>query len=83
VSFAAQTVQVRGRSHVVSFYDVELSRMLAERAGQPRSRIGRRLPGCGLMTMSERSHCKTVLDCSDGRRLSGVRTANRSQSLEV
>jgi DNA-binding response OmpR family regulator len=38
VSFPAQTVQVRGQSHMLSFYEVELLRMLVERAGQPVSR---------------------------------------------
>ncbi|MDP9002598.1 MAG: response regulator transcription factor [Myxococcota bacterium] len=35
VNFTAQTVTARGREHVLSFYEVELLRMLAERAGQP------------------------------------------------
>jgi DNA-binding response OmpR family regulator len=38
VSLTAQTVEVRGRKHALSFYEVELLRMLAERAGQPVSR---------------------------------------------
>jgi DNA-binding response OmpR family regulator len=38
VSLTAQTVQARGREHTLSFYEVELLRMLAERAGQPVSR---------------------------------------------
>jgi DNA-binding response OmpR family regulator len=38
VSFAGQTVESHGRSHMLSFYEVELLRMLAERAGQPVSR---------------------------------------------
>jgi DNA-binding response OmpR family regulator len=38
VSFSAQTVNARGREHTLSFYEVELLRMLAERAGQPVSR---------------------------------------------
>src|SRR5580704_4266175 len=38
VSFTAQTIQARGREHTLSFYEVELLRMLAERAGQPVSR---------------------------------------------
>jgi DNA-binding response OmpR family regulator len=38
VSLSAQTVQARGREHMLSFYEVELLRMLAERAGQPVSR---------------------------------------------
>jgi DNA-binding response OmpR family regulator len=35
VNFTAQTVTARGREHTLSFYEVELLRMLAERAGQP------------------------------------------------
>jgi len=35
VSLATQTVRVRGCEHSLSFYEVELLRMLAERAGQP------------------------------------------------
>jgi DNA-binding response OmpR family regulator len=35
VSFTAQTVIARGHEHTLSFYEVELLRMLAERAGQP------------------------------------------------
>src|SRR5579859_5702148 len=35
VSLSAQTVNARGREHTLSFYEVELLRMLAERAGQP------------------------------------------------
>jgi DNA-binding response OmpR family regulator len=38
VSLTGQTVQARGREHTLSFYEVELLRMLAERAGQPVSR---------------------------------------------
>jgi DNA-binding response OmpR family regulator len=38
VSFTAQKVTARGQEHVLSFYEVELLRMLAERAGQPVSR---------------------------------------------
>jgi DNA-binding response OmpR family regulator len=38
VSFTSQTVVARGREHTLSFYEVELLRMLAERAGQPVSR---------------------------------------------
>jgi DNA-binding response OmpR family regulator len=38
VNFTAQTLNVRGREHTLSFYEVELLRMLAERAGQPVSR---------------------------------------------
>ena len=35
VSFTAHTVAARGHEHQLSFYEVELLRMLAERAGQP------------------------------------------------
>jgi two-component system, OmpR family, alkaline phosphatase synthesis response regulator PhoP len=35
VSFTAQTVTARGQEHTLSFYEVELLRMLVERAGQP------------------------------------------------
>jgi len=35
VSFTAHTVTARGHEHQLSFYEVELLRMLAERAGQP------------------------------------------------
>ena len=35
VSLTTQMVRVRGREHSLSFYEVELLRMLAERAGQP------------------------------------------------
>ena len=35
VNFTAQTVTARGCAHTLSFYEVELLRMLAERAGQP------------------------------------------------
>ncbi len=38
VSFAAHTLVVRGESHELSFYEVELLRLLAERSGQPVSR---------------------------------------------
>ena len=38
VSLTAQTVESRGQKHALSFYEVELLRMLAERAGQPVSR---------------------------------------------
>jgi DNA-binding response OmpR family regulator len=38
VSLTAQTVEARGRKHSLSFYEVELLRVLAERAGQPVSR---------------------------------------------
>lgn len=35
ISFTSQKVTARGQEHVLSFYEVELLRMLAERAGQP------------------------------------------------
>jgi len=35
VNFTAQTVMARGQEHSLSFYEVELLRMLAERSGQP------------------------------------------------
>ncbi len=35
VNFTAHTVIARGQQHTLSFYEVELLRMLAERAGQP------------------------------------------------
>jgi DNA-binding response OmpR family regulator len=35
INFTAQTLIARGREHTLSFYEVELLRMLAERAGQP------------------------------------------------
>ncbi len=38
VNFTSQSVSARGRQHMLSFYEVELLRMLAERAGQPVSR---------------------------------------------
>jgi DNA-binding response OmpR family regulator len=38
VNFTTHTVTVRGREHTMSFYEVELLRMLAERSGQPVSR---------------------------------------------
>jgi len=38
VNLISQTVHAGGRDHVLSFYEVELLRMLAERAGQPVAR---------------------------------------------
>jgi len=38
VSFAAHSLSVRGQTHELSFYEVELLRLLAERSGQPVSR---------------------------------------------
>jgi DNA-binding response OmpR family regulator len=38
VNFTSQSVSARGRQHSLSFYEVELLRMLAERAGNPVSR---------------------------------------------
>jgi DNA-binding response OmpR family regulator len=38
VNLTSQTVHAGGRDHVLSFYEVELLRMLAERAGQPVAR---------------------------------------------
>jgi DNA-binding response OmpR family regulator len=38
VAFATQTLTVRGEQHQLSFYEVELLRLLAERVGQPVSR---------------------------------------------
>ena len=38
VSFTAHTVTVRGEEHQLSFYEVELLRLLMERSGQPVSR---------------------------------------------
>jgi DNA-binding response OmpR family regulator len=38
VNFTGQTLRARGSEHSLSFYEVELLRMLAERAGQPVSR---------------------------------------------
>ena len=38
VNFTTHTVSARGQEHALSFYEVELLRMLAERAGQPVSR---------------------------------------------
>ena len=38
VNLTTQTVAARGLEHALSFYEVELLRMLAERAGQPVSR---------------------------------------------
>jgi DNA-binding response OmpR family regulator len=35
VNFTSQTLTARGSEHTLSFYEVELLRMLAERAGQP------------------------------------------------
>jgi DNA-binding response OmpR family regulator len=35
VNLTTQTVSARGHEHALSFYEVELLRMLAERAGQP------------------------------------------------
>jgi DNA-binding response OmpR family regulator len=35
VNFTSQTVSARGHQHMLSFYEVELLRMLAERAGHP------------------------------------------------
>jgi DNA-binding response OmpR family regulator len=35
VNFTMQTLSARGREHTLSFYEVELLRMLVERAGQP------------------------------------------------
>ena len=35
VNLTTQTVAARGQEHALSFYEVELLRMLAERAGQP------------------------------------------------
>jgi DNA-binding response OmpR family regulator len=35
VNFTSQTLTVRGAEHALSFYEVELLRMLVERAGQP------------------------------------------------
>ncbi len=35
VNLTTQTVSARGQEHALSFYEVELLRMLAERAGQP------------------------------------------------
>ncbi len=35
VNFTSQTLVARGSEHTLSFYEVELLRMLAERAGQP------------------------------------------------
>jgi len=38
VSFSAHTLKVNGTEHALSFYEVELLRILVERAGQPVSR---------------------------------------------
>ncbi len=38
VNLTAHTVSARGKEHTLSFYEVELLRMLAERAGQPVAR---------------------------------------------
>ena len=38
VSFTAQTLTVRGQEHQLSFYEVELLRLLTERLGQPVNR---------------------------------------------
>jgi two-component system, OmpR family, alkaline phosphatase synthesis response regulator PhoP len=38
VSFSAHTLKVRGTEHALSFYEVELLRLLVERVGQPVSR---------------------------------------------
>jgi DNA-binding response OmpR family regulator len=38
VNFTTHTLTVRGKTHELSFYEVELLRLLAERAGQPVSR---------------------------------------------
>ena len=38
VNFTAHTLTARGKTHELSFYEVELLRLLAERAGQPVSR---------------------------------------------
>jgi DNA-binding response OmpR family regulator len=38
VNLASQTLTTRGHEHALSFYEVELLRILAERAGQPVSR---------------------------------------------
>ena len=38
VSFSAHTLRVRGQEHALSFYEVELLRLLVERVGQPVSR---------------------------------------------
>jgi DNA-binding response OmpR family regulator len=35
VNLTSQTVSAHGQEHTLSFYEVELLRMLAERAGQP------------------------------------------------
>ena len=38
MNLTSQTVSARGCDHMLSFYEVELLRMLAERAGQPVAR---------------------------------------------
>ena len=38
VSFSTHTMKVRGTEHMLSFYEVELLRLLVERVGQPVSR---------------------------------------------
>ena len=38
VSFAAHSLSVNGKEHQLSFYEVELLRLLVERSGQPVSR---------------------------------------------
>ncbi len=38
VNFSTHTLTIRGHTHELSFYEVELLRLLAERAGQPVSR---------------------------------------------
>ena len=38
VSLSTQTVRARGREHTLSFYEVELLRLLHEKTGQPVSR---------------------------------------------
>ncbi len=38
VNFTTHTLTVRGKTHELSFYEVELLRLLSERAGQPVSR---------------------------------------------
>jgi DNA-binding response OmpR family regulator len=38
VNFSAHSLEVRGTEHALSFYEVELLRLLVERAGQPVSR---------------------------------------------
>ncbi len=38
ISFSTHTLRLRGQEHVLSFYEVELLRLLVERVGQPVSR---------------------------------------------